>query len=95
VYNIFCKNCDITYVEQTKRKLNTKISKHRNQLNKKSTNTTVITEYRLCHNHDFAWLNVKILDSERFCFKKIYFCTIRTSYGHMLKITINQRNVFQ
>jgi len=31
----------------------------------------VITEHRLRHNHDFDWLNVKILDSERFFWKII------------------------
>jgi len=63
VYKI---SCDATYVGQTKRKLNIRISEHRNQFNRKSTNTTVITEHRLRHNHDFDWLNVKILDSKRF-----------------------------
>jgi len=47
--------------------LNIRISEH--QINRKSTNTTVITEHRLRHNHD--WLNVKILDSERFFWKRI------------------------
>jgi len=31
----------------------------------------MITEHRLRHNHDFDWLNVKILDSERFFWKRI------------------------
>jgi len=66
VYKISCKNCDAIYVGQIKRKLNTRISEHRNQINRKSTNTTVITEHRLRHNHDVDWLNTKILDSERF-----------------------------
>jgi len=38
---------------QTKRKLNTRISEHRNQINRKSTNTTGILEHRLRYNHDF------------------------------------------
>jgi len=58
-------------VGQTKRKLNIRISEHRNQIIRKSTNTTIITEHRLSHNHDFDWLNVKILDSERFFWKRI------------------------
>jgi len=51
VYKISCKNCDATYAGQTKRKLNIRISEHRNQINRKSTNTTVITEHS--HNYDF------------------------------------------
>jgi len=73
VYKISCKNCDAIYVGQTKRKLNIRISEHRNRINRKSTNITVITEHRLRHNHDFDWLNVKILDNERFFLKKNYF----------------------
>jgi len=42
-------------VGQTKRKLNTWISEHRNKINRKTSNTSVITEHRLCHNHDFDW----------------------------------------
>jgi len=34
MYMISCKNCDATYVEQTKRKLNTRISEHQNQINR-------------------------------------------------------------
>jgi len=30
-----CKNCDIAYVEQTKKKLNTRIAEHRKDINKK------------------------------------------------------------
>jgi len=40
VYKISCKNCDAIYVGRTKRKLNTRISEHRNQINRKSTNTS-------------------------------------------------------
>jgi len=66
VYKISCKDCDATYVGQTKRKLNTRISEYRNQINRKTSNTSVITEHRLRHNHDFHWYNVKIFDNERF-----------------------------
>jgi len=38
VYKISCNVCDAAYVGQTKRKLNIKISEHRNQINKKSSN---------------------------------------------------------
>jgi len=32
------KDCDAIYVGQTKRKLNTRISEHRSQINRKSSN---------------------------------------------------------
>jgi len=66
----YCENYDATYVGQTKRKLNIRISEHRNQINRKSSNATVIMEHRLRHN-DFDWLNVKIPDNERFFWKRI------------------------
>jgi len=69
VYKISCNNCDATYVGQTKRKLKTRITEHRNQINRNSFNKTVITEHRLCH--DFDWNNVKILDQEIFYWKQI------------------------
>jgi len=71
VYKISCNNCNATYIGQTKRKLNTRINEHRNQINSKSSNNTVITEHRLCLNHDFDWTNVKILDREAFYWKRI------------------------
>jgi len=69
VYKISCEDCDATYVGQTKRKLNIRISEH--QINRKTPNTSAITEHRLRHNHDFNWSNVKILDSKKFFWKKI------------------------
>jgi len=44
VYKLPCKDCDATYVGQTKRKLNTRISEHRKDINKKTGKHSVITE---------------------------------------------------
>jgi len=38
VYKLSCKNCDATYVGQTKRKLNTRVTEHKNDINKKLGN---------------------------------------------------------
>jgi len=35
LYKLACKNCDVAYVTQTKRKLNTRITEHRKNINKK------------------------------------------------------------
>jgi len=57
--------------------LNTRISEYQNQINRKSSNTIVITEHKLRHNHDFDWLNVKILNSKKFFEKELFLkCSI-------------------
>jgi len=45
-----CKDCDATYVGQTKRKLNTIISEHSRDINKKTGKHSVITEHRINNN---------------------------------------------
>jgi len=50
VYKLSCKDCDATYVGQTKRKLNTE---HRRDINKKTGKHFVITEHRINNNHEF------------------------------------------
>jgi len=57
---------DASYVGQTSRQFKTRISKHRNHINRNTTTQSVITEHRLQFNHDFDWEDVKILGSERF-----------------------------
>jgi len=50
-YKLACKNCDVAYVGQTKRKLNTRIAEHKKDINKKTSNHSVITEHRI-----WSWL---------------------------------------
>ncbi|KYQ60533.1 hypothetical protein ALC60_00516 [Trachymyrmex zeteki] len=65
VYKIPCNDYDASYVEQTCRQLKTRISEHKNDINRKKINHTVVTNHRTLHNHDFGWNNVQILDVER------------------------------
>jgi predicted GIY-YIG superfamily endonuclease len=71
VYKINCKSCDASYVGQTGRQLHTRISEHKNQIRHNTTNHSVITEHRLNYNHDFAWDEVEILDTEPFYNKRL------------------------
>jgi len=71
VYKLCCKNCDASYVGQTSRQLKTRISEHRNHINRNTTTQSVINEHRLQFNHNFDWEDVKILDSERFLGKRL------------------------
>jgi len=35
VYKLDCKNCDVAYIGQTKRKLHTRVNEHRKDISKK------------------------------------------------------------
>jgi len=65
VYKLSCKDCNMVYVGQTKRRLNTRIEEHMKDINKKTTaNLSVISEHRLEFKHEFDWNNPSILDRE-------------------------------
>jgi len=70
VYRIDCKDCDTSYVGQTKRRLITRIKEHKNDINKRSGIPSVISTHRL-HNHDFDWDSVRILDNEYAWYRRI------------------------
>jgi len=53
IYKLSCKDCDATYVGQTKRKLNTRTSEYRRDINKKTGKHSVITEHRINNDHEF------------------------------------------
>jgi len=72
VYKLSCKNCDVTYVDiQMKRKLNTRISEHRRDINKKTGKHSVITEHRINNNHEFNGDNPEILDKEKYYYRRL------------------------
>jgi len=68
VYKISCKDCNASYVGQTKRQLKTRIKEHIN--NSKSSKSSVITEYIWEYSHSFDWENIKILDTESNYYKR-------------------------
>jgi len=55
VYKINCKDCDVSYVGQTKRRLITRIREHMNDINKKNGALSVISTHRIENNHEFDW----------------------------------------
>jgi len=70
VYKLNCKNCDGSYVGQTKRRLNTRVAEHQKDI-KKTINLSVITQHRLEFNHEFEWDNPIILDKEKQYYKRL------------------------
>jgi len=71
VYKILCKNCNASYVGQTKRQLKTRISEHVKNITSDESKHSVITKHMLNNNHTFDWQNVKILDYESNYFKRL------------------------
>jgi len=61
VYKISCHNCEVTYVDQTKHHLKTRIQEHSADIKKKSGPSSVISN-GINDNHDFNWSNIKILN---------------------------------
>ncbi|KAG5333709.1 TM230 protein, partial [Acromyrmex charruanus] len=52
VYKIFCEDCDASYVNQTKRKLKTRLQEHKSDIKKKTGLPFVIT------NHQINYMNL-------------------------------------
>ncbi|KYN06205.1 hypothetical protein ALC62_02852 [Cyphomyrmex costatus] len=64
VYKINCKDCDSTYVGQTKRQLQTRIKEHKNNLRMDSSKHSVISQHIMEYDHRFDWENIDIMDVE-------------------------------
>jgi len=71
VYKIFCKDCDASYVGQTKRQLRTRIKEHISNVRSSNSKQSVIAEHTLKYSHSFDWDNIKILDSEPNYYKRL------------------------
>ena len=63
LYKISYKNCEVTYIEQTKRRLRIQINKHRSN-SKKSSVVLSVSNHRTEFNYDYNWKEIKILDEK-------------------------------
>lgn len=65
VYKIHCRDCDATYVGQTKRatQLITKIKEHKSNIKAHSDLLSEVSNHRLS-GHEFNWDDIFILDKE-------------------------------
>jgi len=70
MYKLCCKN-DVSYIGQTKRRLNIKILEHKKDINKKTANHFVITEHRLKFEYEFDWDNPKIMDKRKQYYRRL------------------------
>jgi len=64
MYKIFCKDCDASYMGQTKRKLKTRLNEHIKNIKLDPQKHSVISDHILEHDHSFDWKSIKILDFE-------------------------------
>jgi len=71
VYKISCNDCEASYVGQTKRQLNTRLKKHKNNVKQDKSKHSVISEHIIKYNHTFDWNNMRIMDRESNYFKRI------------------------
>jgi len=53
VYKIDCRDCDLSYIGQTKRHLETRVKEHKININKRDNSQSVITQHRINNGHDF------------------------------------------
>ena len=72
VYKISCNNYDASCVGQTGRLLSTRVKEHRNHINRKTGQSSVVTDHRLL-NHEFDWEGVEILDEKLNLNKRLMF----------------------
>ncbi|KYN43690.1 hypothetical protein ALC56_01952 [Trachymyrmex septentrionalis] len=68
VYRISYLDCDVSYVDRTKRKVKTRIRKYKANIKSKSSRTVVL-KHQLEYGHELDWENILVLDSEP-CFRK-------------------------
>ena len=64
VYKINCKNCDASYVGQTRRRLDVRIKEHTRKYITQDNNSSLYTQ-AINNNHTIDLSNIKILDRER------------------------------
>lgn len=70
VYRINCLDCEATYIGQTKRKLETRVKEHKNDI-KRSSSPSVISQHRIELDHQFDWEGVSIVDGEKSYSKRL------------------------
>jgi len=88
VYKISCKECNTSYIGQTSKQLKTRITEHRNHINRNTIIPSVITNHRIDYNHEFNWDDIKILD-ESFLSKRL----LSEIFVHKLTILICNRTL--
>ena len=71
VYKINCKDCDVSYVGQTGRRLEVRIKEHTRKYITHDNNSSLYT-HAINNNHSIDLTKIKILDTEGNRFKRLF-----------------------
>ncbi|EFN65192.1 hypothetical protein EAG_06580, partial [Camponotus floridanus] len=65
IYKLDCKNCNKSYIGQTKRHVSIRVKEHRNNIKVHESNFSVISKHKVEFNHDFDWSLPVILHNQK------------------------------
>ena len=61
VYEVPCKDCDLVYVGQTKRNLNSRLKEHQRAIKQQKPENSALYEHVILYDHVIDWANSRIL----------------------------------
>lgn len=98
VYKIDCRDCNMSYIGQTKRHLETRVKEHKNDIKKHDSNHSVVSKHRLSNNHDFNWSAPVILHNEKHTRKReiaeMFYIKKHTDNINLMRDTENLNPIY-
>jgi len=95
VYKIDCGNCNLSYIRQTKRHLNTRLKEHKNNINKHDNFQSVVSHHRINNGHDFDLSTPHVLHIESHTQKReIVFIKKFKNNINLQKDTENLKDIY-
>ncbi|XP_071578172.1 uncharacterized protein [Temnothorax nylanderi] len=65
VCKIDCNDCNVSYIGQTLRHLETRVKEHLSDIKKDESRRSVVSKHRLMNGHDFKWSTAEVLHREK------------------------------
>ena len=72
IYQVPCKNCEESYIGQTKRNINTRLKEHRTAVKKGRIQKSALSEHVMNKVHLIDWQNAKIIQQESNYKKRLF-----------------------
>ena len=89
VYSIPCKNCELQYIGETKRKFETRRSEHQRDIKNSKIDASALAKHILTEKHEADWKQSKILCYECDFYKRRF---IESFYINSLDNVMNDKN---